>query len=214
MSSGERPAAVIFDYGMGNLRSVANAFEALSANVVISSRVEDLAVAQRIVLPGVGAFGEAMRRLRASDALPHLRAEVLQKRKPFLGICLGMQLLAHRSFEHGEHEGLGWIAGEVHRIEPTDAGLRVPHIGWNEVKPCRESPMLLDLPASPSFYFVHSYHFVVKDAVHVVGTCDYGRPLAAVVQAEHVWGTQFHPEKSQKAGLGLLRNFLAVPTTC
>jgi glutamine amidotransferase len=214
MSSGERPAAVIFDYGMGNLRSVANAFEALSATVLISSRLEDLVTAQRIVLPGVGAFGEAMRRLRASDAVPCLRSEVLEKRKPFLGICLGMQLLADRSFEHGEHDGLGWIGGEVHRIVPEDASLRVPHIGWNEVKACRQSAMLGDLPAAPSFYFVHSYHFLVKEADHVVGTCDYGSPLTAAVQAGHIWGTQFHPEKSQKAGLGLLRNFLAAPTTC
>jgi glutamine amidotransferase len=201
---------VIVDYGMGNLRSVLNALEALGAQAQISSDPAALTAAERIVLPGVGAFGEAMHRLRERGLVEALTREVGQG-KPILGLCLGMQLLAERGLEHGEHAGLGWIAGEVRRLEPPDPALRVPHIGWNEVTTRPPSRLLAGIPDGSTFYFVHSYHLLPRDQTCVTGTCDYGGPLVAVVEQGHVMGTQFHPEKSQKAGLQLLRNFLALP---
>jgi len=208
---------LIVDYGMGNLASVANAFAAVGAAVTISSKPEEIARATRVVLPGVGAFGEAMNRLREGDLVEPLRDAVLTRRAPCLGICLGMQLLADRSTEHGDHAGLGWIAGEVRRLEPADPALRVPHIGWNDVSRPRAS-VLFDAAVpgkpDPAFYFVHSFQFVTADPGATVGVCDYGGPVTAVVARDHVFGTQFHPEKSQKHGLALLRKFLEVPASC
>jgi imidazole glycerol-phosphate synthase subunit HisH len=200
----------IVDYGMGNLRSVLNALEALGAEARISSSAADLRAAERIVLPGVGAFGEAMARLREAGLVEPLREEVLARGKPFLGICLGMQLLADRGFEHGEHDGLGFIPGEVRRIVPSGAELRVPHIGWNAATARASSPLFRELK-DPAFYFVHSFHFVPRDRAHASATSDYGGELVVAVERERVFGVQFHPEKSHKAGLRLLRNFLELP---
>ena len=205
----------IVDYGMGNLQSVANALEAIGAKAQISSDPAVLRAADKLILPGVGAFGEAMARLRERDLINPLDEEVKELHKPILGICLGMQLLADVSFEHGEHRGLGWIPGEVRRIDAagprTHEGhaLRVPHIGWSAVVTHGRSALLEKMPPEPTFYFVHSFQLVAKDPAVVTGTCDYGGPLTAVVEHGHVLGTQFHPEKSQKAGLQLLRNFVA-----
>jgi imidazole glycerol-phosphate synthase subunit HisH len=201
----------IVDYGMGNLRSVANAFEAVGARVTISGDPAALATAERIVLPGVGAFGEAMRRLRELRLVEALGEAVLVRKRPFLGICLGMQLVADRSFEHGEHAGLGWIAGEVVRIEPSDSSLRVPHIGWNGVTMAADRVLGRDLPKDPTFYFVHSYQLVPSDEHDVAGRCDYGGPVVACIERGHIFGTQFHPEKSQRAGLQMLKSFASVP---
>jgi glutamine amidotransferase len=196
---------VVVDYGMGNVRSVLNAFEALGVRAQLASSESALDEAERIVLPGVGAFREAMERLRERGLIAPLQRNVIERGKPFLGVCLGMQLLADVSFEHGEHRGLGWISGEVRRIEPSDS-LRVPHIGWNSVER-RGTSQLLE--PSAAFYFVHAYHLLPRDPEVVTGTCDYGGAVTAAVERHNIFGTQFHPEKSQKAGLALLKRFLA-----
>jgi len=205
---------IIVDYGMGNIASVANAFAAAGAHALVTDRPDDIANATRIVLPGVGAFGEAMTRLRQSALIEPLRRAVLTERKPCLGICLGMQLLAESSSEHGHHEGLGWIKGSVRRLEPADKTLRVPHVGWNVVKVQRPNALLDATKAEATFYFVHSYHFVTTDPEATIGVCDHGGPLTAAVATDHIFGTQFHPEKSQRHGLAVLRSFLAVPASC
>ena len=195
----------VVDYGMGNLRSVLNALEAVDAPARLVSTPAQAREAERLILPGVGAFGAAMERLDEqgfSEALPNLVAAG----RPLLGICLGMQLLAERSTEHGEHSGLGLVAGDVARIE-TDPSLRVPHVGWNDVNVVRDTRLLAGLPDAPTFYFVHSYVFETSDPSAVTATCDYGRPLTACVEGDGVFGAQFHPEKSQRDGLALLRNF-------
>ena len=205
---------IIVDYGMGNLASVANAFAAIGAQPVVTNRPGDLAKASRVVLPGVGAFGEAMDRLREGGLIEPLREAVLTRRAPCLGICLGMQLLGESSSEHGAHVGLGWIEGAVTRLEPTDPSLHIPHTGWNTVTCPRPSAIFDGVRPQSTFYFVHSYHLVTTDPAATVGICEYGGDVTAAVAKDHIFGTQFHPEKSQKHGLALLRNFLAVATPC
>jgi len=195
----------IVDYGMGNIRSVLNALEALGADGQLVSDASKLDGADRIILPGVGAFGDGMRHLDErgfTEALP----ECVRSGTPLLGICLGMQLLATRSFEHGEHPGLGLVPSDVRLLEPG-GDLRVPHIGWNVVERRRESCLLGDEP-DPTFYFVHSFELHPDNLDVVTGTAPYGAPVTAVVEDEHVLGCQFHPEKSQHDGLALLRRFL------
>ena len=195
----------VVDYGMGNLRSVLNALEAAEAPARLVATPAEAREAERLILPGVGAFGAAMERLDEqgfSEALPDLVAAG----RPLLGICLGMQLLAERSTEHGERSGLGLVAGDVVRIE-TDPSLRIPHVGWNDVSVVGDTPLLAGLADEPTFYFVHSYVFETADPGAVTATCDYGRPLTACVAGDGVFGAQFHPEKSQRDGLTLLRNF-------
>jgi glutamine amidotransferase len=204
----------IVDYGMGNIRSVANAFEALGADVAVAARPHELRASQRIVLPGVGSFGEAMARLRESGLAASLSREVLEERKPFLGICLGMQLLATRGFEYGEHRGLGWIEGDVRILEPKDATLRVPHIGWNEVRLAKGGQLFQNTRENETFYFVHSYHLLPFDPSVVAGVSEYGGAVVAAVERGNIFGTQFHPEKSHRAGLVLLKNFLASAGEC
>ncbi len=198
---------VIVDYGMGNVGSVKNALTLLGAEVVISNKKADIEQSTHIILPGVGAFGDGMRRLRESSAIGVLRREVLEKKKPFLGVCLGMQLLATKGDEGGIHEGLGWIPGNVRRFDIDENKFRVPHIGWNDVVCERESSLFSDI-SSPVFYFVHSYIFVPSDAATVTARCEYGEPFAAAVEMDNIRGVQFHPEKSQKSGLTLLCNFI------
>lgn len=199
----------IINYGMGNLTSVSNAVAALGATPTLASDRCGLEAADRLILPGVGAFGEAMDRLRSLGLIEPLAGHVLGTRKPILGICLGMQLLASSSLEHGQHAGLGWIEGEVRPIPSAD-GLRIPHVGWNAVRIVHQSPLVANLSGEPTFYFVHSYHFVPVDRGVVLGETDYGQPLAAIVGKDNIFGTQFHPEKSQGAGLALLKSFLAL----
>ncbi len=198
----------IIDYGMGNLRSVANAFTAVGGEPEIVSRAEQLAEAERIVLPGVGAFSDGMRNLRAGGWDEALEREVRQKGKPFLGLCVGMQLLASLGLEHGETEGLGWVPGVCERIANGD-GLRVPHIGWNDVDFTQRDGLYAGLEGSDAFYFVHSFVLRPEDESVVSGVCDYGGPFAASVESGNVCAAQFHPEKSHRAGLHMLRNFLA-----
>jgi imidazole glycerol-phosphate synthase subunit HisH len=192
---------------MGNLRSVLNALEAIGVSACLAPSPEAVGDAERLILPGVGAFGDGMRNLRERgfvEAMPNL----LDGGRPLLGICLGMQMLASVSEEHGEHEGLGLIPGTVRRLEPG-GGLRVPHVGWNVVRPQGSTMLLGDAPDEQTFYFVHSYHFVAEEPADVTGMADYGTEVAAVVERGTVLGAQFHPEKSQRDGLALLRRFAA-----
>jgi len=197
----------IIDYGLGNLRSVLGAVEKLGFDATISSDAAILAAADKLILPGVGAFGDGMQNLAARDLIEPLNRIVLHDKKPILGICLGFQLLAESSEEYGEHQGLGWIPGAVKRIRPEDPALRVPHVGWNDFEQTRDCILFDDVPDPALFYFVHSY-FLETDTETSVGTCTYGAPLCAAVQRGNVFGTQFHPEKSQRHGLKVLQNFL------
>ena len=199
---------VVVDYGMGNLRSVSKALEAAGADVVVSSRADDLRHAERIVLPGQGAFRDAMLSLRDTGLVDVLADEVRGAGKPLLGICLGLQLLANVSYEDGEHEGLGWIPARVERLGGEGQRLRVPHMGWDDVTFAADSRLTRGLRKVPTFYFAHSYHFVPESRAIVAATCDYGRSIMAAIQYENVFATQFHPEKSQEAGLTLLQNFM------
>ena len=198
----------IIDYGMGNLRSVANAFISLSATVSVARDPNDLAAADMIVLPGVGAFGDGMNNLRSRGWVGALDEEVRQKGKPFLGICLGMQLLATRGMEHGSHEGLNWISGTVERIACDDPSIRIPHIGWNDVLFTRNEKLYAGLGESQTFYFVHSYVLLPKDQSLTNGVTSYGVTFAASVETGNICATQFHPEKSHRAGLAVLKNFI------
>lgn len=199
----------VVDYGSGNLHSVAKAFEAIGAEVRIASVPADLERAERIVLPGVGSFAEGMGSLRASGLVAALTEQVLERRKPFLGVCLGMQMLADEGSEDGVHAGLGWIHGRVVPLKPSDPSLKIPHMGWNEVAPAAAAKELFaGLPGKASFYFAHSYRFDCAENVAVAATVEYGDPLVAAVLKGNIFATQFHPEKSQHLGLLLLRNFL------
>ena len=200
----------VVDYGMGNLHSVRNALLMVGADVVVTSDPAELRRADRIVLPGVGAFGECVKNLRASGVLGTLEEEVLQKGKPMLGICVGMQVLASKGEELGEHEGIGWIPGRVRRFTVDDtANLRVPHVGWNEVQPsATRHPVFAKMRKDASFYFVHSYFFEPENEAHVAATCDYGGAFTCAIARDNILALQFHPEKSQQNGLGVLEGFL------
>lgn len=204
----------IVDYGLGNLRSVAGAVERLNHTPVVTNRVGDLEQADRLILPGVGAFGDGMANLSRLGLIEPLTRLVLTERKLILGICLGAQLMARESEEFGLHEGLGWVDARVVRIAPHDQALRIPHVGWNAVRQVRDDPLFRDVPADALFYFVHSYHICCADPALVVGDCEYGEVLTAAIHGGNLFGTQFHPEKSQLHGLAVLRNFLEQPAEC
>lgn len=198
----------LIDYGSGNLRSCAHALENCGAEVTITSSAKDIAQAVRLILPGVGAFGDCMQGL---TKIPRMR-EALEQRVqgdgvPFLGICVGMQLLFERGHEYGTHEGLGWIPGEVSRLETT---LKIPHMGWNELHFTHSHPLLAGIEPGAHAYFVHSYHAQADNAADVAATTDYGGAVTAMVSRGNIHGTQFHPEKSQAVGLKLLSNFLSL----
>ncbi|MFT5485481.1 MAG: glutamine amidotransferase [Paracoccaceae bacterium] len=209
---------VVIDYGSGNLRSAAKALEraAREANIDTIITVTDDAAAleraDRIVLPGVGAFGDCAAGLRALPGMiDALERNVRERGKPFLGICVGMQLMADRGIEHGAHDGLGWIPGEVRPLQPSDPDLKIPHMGWNVVEPhdaAKTHPVLAGLIGGTHAYFVHSYAIVCVHESDVLASADYGGGFAAIVGRDNMIGTQFHPEKSQAAGLRLLGNFL------
>jgi glutamine amidotransferase len=201
----------VVDYGMGNLRSVERAFASLRAPVRVTRDPDELRAAERIVLPGVGAFGVAMQRLREYGLLEPLNEQVVDRRVPFLGICLGLQLICRGSDEYGTHDGLGWIPAWVRRIDPGDASLRVPHTGWNDVAARDGSALMPAGSASGVFYFVHSFHAVPDAGAEdvVSATVPYGTELTACLERDNILATQFHPEKSQQDGLALLRRFLS-----
>lgn len=199
---------VVVDYGICNVRSVVKALELVGATVRVSSAARDLEEAERIVLPGVGSFEHGMSNLAERGLIEPLADQVLGKGKPFLGICLGMQLLARTSHEFGVHEGLGWLPATVTAFAFEEKGLRVPHIGWTEVLLDRASPLFAGVSKAPSFYFVHSYHMVCDTSDVVAASAEYGVRFTAAVQRDNIFATQFHPEKSQDDGLRLLENFL------
>jgi glutamine amidotransferase len=200
----------IIDHGSGNLRSAAKAFERQADEpVLVTSDPEAVAAADRIVLPGVGAFADCRRGIdRLDGMLEALTEAVVAKGRPFLGICIGMQLMADAGLEHGRHPGFGWIGGEVRAIAPADPALKVPHMGWNALTIHRPHPVLAGIPDGTDVYFVHSFHLAAKNAGEVLATVDHGGPITAVVGRGNMIGTQFHPEKSQAAGLRLIGNFL------
>lgn len=198
----------VVDYGMGNLRSVAKAIEAAGGDAKITSRKEDIRDASHLVLPGVGAFGQCVSNLRATDLVDVLEEEVVRRGKPFLGICLGMQLLVNESEESGpEYAGLGWLPGGVRRFRSAP-DRKVPHMGWNDVALSGDVAMFRGI-RHPVFYFLHSYYVHFADASVVSATCDYGASFAAAVARDNIWAAQFHPEKSQQNGLRFLENFLS-----
>lgn len=207
----------IVDYGSGNLRSAAKAFERAAheagigaEKVRVTADPDAVRGADRVVLPGVGAFGDCMTGLAAIPGmLDALTEAVTQASRPFLGICVGMQLLARRGIEHGTHDGLGWIDGEVRPIEPSDPALKIPHMGWNTLVTDRPGhPVLRGLETGADVYFVHSYGMQLGDADDGIAHADYAGAIQAVVGRDNIVGTQFHPEKSQAAGLRLIGNFL------
>ena len=199
---------VVIDYDMGNLKSMSNALKALGIAHQVSGDPAVVSAGSAIILPGVGAFGDGMRALARRSLIAVLEKRVLGDGVPYLGVCLGMQFLATRSYEHGEHQGLGWLAGSVKRIEPANRDLKVPHMGWNELNlGDAGSPLMRDIEDRTAVYFLHGYHFVPEARDCVVATTDHGGELVAAVQRGHIFGVQFHPEKSQGAGLAILRNF-------
>ena len=211
-------SVVLVDYGSGNLHSAAKAFEraaheaGLDVPVRVSSDPEVVANAERIVLPGVGAFADCRRGLDAVPGMVEAMSEaVFERGKPFLGICVGMQLMATRGLEKEPTPGLGWIHGDVVQIRPDDPSLKIPHMGWNTLHPQRDHPLLDGIPTGPEglhAYFVHSYALQSQDQDEVVAVSAYGGPVTAIVARDNMAGTQFHPEKSQALGLALLGNFL------
>ena len=206
----------IVDYGSGNLRSAAKAFERvvleqkMSHRIVVTADPDVVAKADRVVLPGVGAFGDCRAGLDAVPGMVQAMTEQVRvKGRPFLGICVGMQLMATLGREHGDHRGLDWVPGEVVPLTPADARLKVPHMGWNELAFDRTGhPLLTGLAAGTHAYFVHSYHYQCADAADRLAHVDYGGPVTAIIARQTMAGTQFHPEKSQATGLAFLANFL------
>jgi glutamine amidotransferase len=208
----------IVDYGSGNLHSAAKAFERAAREagfdqaILVTRDPEVVATADRVVLPGVGAFADCRRGLDAVDGMVEaLEEAVRRKGHPFFGICVGMQLMAERGREYAVTDGLGWIAGEVDRITPSDPGLKIPHMGWNTLNVVRPHPLVDGLTLGPQgrhAYFVHSYQLRPADRADLVAEADYGGAVTAIVARDNIAGTQFHPEKSQKLGLALIGNFL------
>ena len=210
-------SVAIVDYGSGNLRSAAKSFEravaeaGLNCPVVVTGDPDAVHRADRIVLPGVGAFRDCRDGLMAVDGMWQAIEEQVATGKPFLGICVGMQLMATRGLEHGETPGFGWISGDVEMIRPSDPALKIPHMGWNTLEQVRPHHLLngIDLgPGGLHAYFVHSYHLQAKDSSDIIATTDYAGTITAMVARANMAGTQFHPEKSQRLGLKLITNFL------
>jgi glutamine amidotransferase len=206
------PTVALIDYGSGNLASAAKAL-ARAANgkfeIVTTADPQAVKDAERIVLPGVGAFADCMKGLSAVPGMvAALREKVLKQGAPFLGICVGMQLLATVGREFGDHPGLGWIAGEVVKIAPSDPALKIPHMGWNDLRILRRHPLLAGIDNGAHAYFVHSFQMIPALPEDLLATTDYGGALTAMVGDGNIAGTQFHPEKSQATGLKLLENFL------
>jgi glutamine amidotransferase len=199
----------IINYGMGNLSSVRRAFEDIGAEAIIANHPSALYEANRVVLPGVGAFAEGMAHLRNRGWDSALHDVVLGQHKPLLGICLGMQMLATRGYEGGLTPGLDLIPGQVRRLDTLGCKLRIPHVGWNEVRYRVDDDLFQKIPDASDFYFVHSYAFVPAIDEHLIATVPYGPDIAAAVRNGHVFGCQFHPEKSSKAGRQLLKNFMS-----
>lgn len=205
----------IVDYGVGNLASIANMARKAGTNCVVSGDPNVLSTAERLILPGVGAFDPAMAKLEARGLIPVLTERAMERRVPTLGLCLGMQLFG-RGSEEGSRPGLGWIAADNRRFQfsaPTTTPLKVPHMGWNYIEPAAPAALLERLPPEPRFYFVHSYHLQCDDPTDVMCWTTYGYRFASGIHRGNLWGTQFHPEKSHTFGLALLKNFFAHSST-
>jgi len=198
----------IVDYGLGNLASVAGAVTKLGFQAEVTADATRLAAADKLILPGVGAFGDGMKKLHERKLVAPLTDLVLAGKKPVLGICLGFQLMAASSEEFGEHEGLGWVDAQVVRLAPEDQSMRVPHVGWNELHQIGDCILFDDVPSDALFYYVHSFRLAPANDNIVTGECDYGGRFTSAIQQGSVFGTQFHPEKSQRHGLTVLQNFL------
>lgn len=198
----------IINYGLGNLHSVAGAVDRLQYFPVISSDIDELGACDKLILPGVGAFGKGIENLRQRGLIEPLTEIVVNQKKPVLGICLGFQLLCNQSEEFGIHKGLGWLDAEVKRININGQHLRLPHVGWNDLFQIRESSLFQSIPKEVLFYYVHTYCVKPNHSGMAIGECEYGERFAAVVEQGNIFGTQFHPEKSQWWGLKLLENFL------
>lgn len=210
------PSVALIDYGSGNLRSAEKALAraaregATGHDIFVTADPDAVAKAERIVLPGVGAFADCMTGVTAIAGMREaLEDSVLRRGRPFLGICVGMQLLARIGREFGETPGLGWIDGEVAKLAPADSALKIPHMGWNELTVSRAHPLFAGIETGAHAYFVHSYEFRAGDPSHVLATTDYGGWVTAAIARGNIAGTQFHPEKSQAVGLKFLQNFLA-----
>lgn len=202
-------AICILDFGSGNIRSVYNMLLTITDRVVISNAREDIESASHIILPGVGAFGAAVEKIKKNIDLDVLTNEVLHNKKPFLGICVGMQVLAEVGYEFGEHSGLGWIPGSVDALKAK--GLPLPHVGWNNIEVASQTVLLNGLDDRQDFYFVHSYAFQPKNSGAIVAKTEYGEQFASIIRQDNIFGVQFHPEKSQRAGAFLLKNFIRLP---
>lgn len=195
---------------MGNVQSVLNAFQMLGESVQLTHDPQILSESDGIILPGVGAFSDGMKNLREKNLLDILQKEVIEKKKPYLGICLGLEFLAKKSFEGGEHEGFGWINGIVEKIVPSDSMLKVPHMGWNDTTIIKNNGLLKEIQ-NPVFYYLHSYYLNVDTSEKdiITSVCNYGEVLiSATIQKENIYAVQFHPEKSQSTGIKLLKNFV------
>ncbi len=199
----------IIDYGMGNIHSVQKALELAGARTVVTNRLKDIELAEKLVLPGVGAFGDAMSELKKQDLVSAIKDQ-LNDKKPLLGICLGMQLLFQESQEGKESKGLGILGGTVKKL-PASSGLKIPHMGWNELKiKNKNCPLLEDIAESSYVYFCHSYYPQPRDGSLTAASCEYGIEFSCIVWQDNIYGVQFHPEKSQQAGLKMLKNFVAL----
>lgn len=204
----------IIDYGMGNVRSLMNAFEYIGEDSKVTRDLDELEEADRLVLPGVGAFGDAMAAIRANGLQEPLTRLAMEARKPVLGVCLGMQLFARSSFEHGHHEGLNWLPAEVVPLD-VEPPAKVPHVGWNGLDFDPEDWLFQGIPAiQTDFYFVHSFHMVCDDPAHRIAITNHGGEVTAVVRKDNLVAAQFHPEKSQDNGLQMLQNWLAHDFAC
>jgi len=200
---------VIVDYRMGNLRSVQKAFEVNHCQAIISNDLNVIEQADKIILPGVGSFKDGMKNLDSLGLIDVLNQEVVQNKKPFLGICLGMHLIANTGYENGQTSGLSWVDAEVVRLDPTAENLNIPHVGWNCVNYKNQSDLYHGIEDNHNFYFVHSYHFKTEEDV-VSGTTNYGVDFVSSIQKNNINAFQFHPEKSQTAGLRIIKNFINV----
>lgn len=195
----------ILDYGSGNVKSLLNMVNAITNNVKISCKAQDIVDATHLVLPGVGAFGTAMQKIHEMLPMDVLGKVIMEDKRPLLGICVGMQILANKGLEFGLHMGMGLIEGYVDKLAVQ--GLPLPHIGWNDITCNRPSPLLTGIENNTDFYFVHSYAFHVADERNIVATTVYGEKFCCIVQKDNIFGVQFHPEKSQSAGILLMKNF-------
>ena len=197
----------IMDYGSGNVKSIANLVSYLGYRVIVSNEISEIESATHLILPGVGSFATAMRNINSQISISEIEVEVIQKKKPFLGICVGMQVLVEKGYEHGEYDGLGWIAGTVEKLKVENAPL--PHIGWNNIVLKKDSVLFHNLDVINDFYFVHSYSVKTNES-YITSEVDYEGKFCSSIQKENIYGVQFHPEKSQKAGQKLIQNFLKI----